>query len=75
VAEGPIAVSTVLTLDPETGAVLSDWGRNLFYMPHGIALDADDNVWLTDVALHQVFKVRIPHSVLTLTDARQQSAS
>jgi peptidylamidoglycolate lyase len=53
-------VPTVLTLHPETGAVLSDWGRNLLYMPHGIALDAADNVWLTDVALHQVFKVRTP---------------
>lgn len=51
-------MSTVLTLEPETGAVIGDWGRNLFYMPHGITLNAEDNVWLTDVALHQVFKVR-----------------
>jgi len=58
VAEGPIAVSTVLTLDPTTGAVVSAWGSNLFYMPHGIAVDAEDNVWVTDVALHQVLKVR-----------------
>ncbi|XP_069701014.1 peptidyl-alpha-hydroxyglycine alpha-amidating lyase 2 [Periplaneta americana] len=58
VAEGPIAVSTVLTLDPGTGAVLNDWGSNLFYMPHGITVDAADNTWLTDVALHQVLKFR-----------------
>lgn len=25
-------------------------------MPHGITVDAVGNVWLTDVALHQVFK-------------------
>lgn len=25
-----------------------------FFMPHGISLDANDNVWITDVALHQV---------------------
>ncbi|PSN45830.1 Peptidyl-alpha-hydroxyglycine alpha-amidating lyase 2 [Blattella germanica] len=56
VAEGPIAVSTVLTLDPDSGAVLSDWGSNLFFMPHGLAIDSRDNTWLTDVALHQVFK-------------------
>jgi peptidylamidoglycolate lyase len=62
VAEGPIAVPTVLTLDPHTGAVLSDWGRSFFYMPHGVTIDADDDVWLTDVALHQVFKVRVPGS-------------
>ncbi len=27
-----------------------------FYMPHGLHVDHEDNVWLTDVALHQVFK-------------------
>lgn len=27
-----------------------------FYMPHGITVDKDNNVWITDVALHQVFK-------------------
>lgn len=25
-------------------------------MPHGLTVDVDGNVWLTDVALHQVFK-------------------
>jgi peptidylamidoglycolate lyase len=25
-------------------------------MPHGLTIDHDDNVWLTDVGLHQVFK-------------------
>lgn len=25
-------------------------------MPHGITVDHENNVWLTDVALHQVFK-------------------
>ncbi|KDR10480.1 peptidyl-alpha-hydroxyglycine alpha-amidating lyase 2-like [Zootermopsis nevadensis] len=67
VAEGPIAVSTVLTLEPETGAVIGDWGRNLFYMPHGITLNAEDNVWLTDVALHQVFKFRPGETFPALT--------
>lgn len=27
-----------------------------FYMPHGLTIDHEDNVWVTDVALHQVFK-------------------
>lgn len=27
-----------------------------FYMPHGLTLDKDDNIWVTDVGLHQVFK-------------------
>lgn len=25
-------------------------------MPHGLTVDSEGNVWLTDVALHQVFK-------------------
>ncbi|KAF4107891.1 hypothetical protein G5714_010650 [Onychostoma macrolepis] len=31
--------------------------RFWFYMPHGITTDKDDNYWVTDVALHQVFKL------------------
>ena len=27
-----------------------------FYMPHGLTIDIHDNIWLTDVAMHQVFK-------------------
>ena len=25
-----------------------------FYLPHGIAIDHENNIWVTDVALHQV---------------------
>ena len=44
-------------MNPESGAVEDAWGSNAFYLPHGIHLDTAGNVWLTDVALHQVFKV------------------
>ncbi|KAH8372254.1 hypothetical protein KR093_010770 [Drosophila rubida] len=54
--KGPIKESTVLGLEPESGKVLYEWGKNLFYMPHGLSIDPEDNVWVTDVALHQVFK-------------------
>lgn len=27
-------------------------------MPHGISLDSDGNVWLTDVVRHQVFRYK-----------------
>ncbi|XP_022228749.2 peptidyl-alpha-hydroxyglycine alpha-amidating lyase 1, partial [Drosophila obscura] len=53
---GPIRESTVLALEPATGRVQYDWGKNFFYMPHGLTVDPEDNVWLTDVAMHQVFK-------------------
>ena len=28
----------------------------MFFLPHMITVDAQNNVWVTDVALHQVFK-------------------
>ncbi|CAG5099659.1 Similar to Pal2: Peptidyl-alpha-hydroxyglycine alpha-amidating lyase 2 (Drosophila melanogaster) [Cotesia congregata] len=54
--KGPINQDTVLTLNPKSGSVESSWGSNMFYLPHGLHIDARGNVWLTDVALHQVFK-------------------
>ncbi|XP_023299626.2 peptidyl-alpha-hydroxyglycine alpha-amidating lyase 1 isoform X1 [Lucilia cuprina] len=54
--KGAIRDSTVLALARETGKLIYDWGKNLFYMPHGLTIDHEDNVWITDVALHQVFK-------------------
>ncbi|VVC24940.1 Hypothetical protein CINCED_3A005809 [Cinara cedri] len=55
-ARGPITEPAVLVLDSKNGSVINRWGSNRFYMPHGITVDHDNNVWLTDVALHQVFK-------------------
>ncbi|XP_078070844.1 peptidyl-glycine alpha-amidating monooxygenase isoform X1 [Mustelus asterias] len=54
---GPIQYNTILTLDPVTVKVLNAVGANTFYLPHGISTDKDDNFWVTDVALHQVFKL------------------
>ena len=51
----PIKVDTILTLN-STGHVINSWGSNLFFMPHMITVDSKNNVWVTDVALHQVFK-------------------
>ncbi|XP_022191867.2 peptidyl-alpha-hydroxyglycine alpha-amidating lyase 1 [Nilaparvata lugens] len=55
---GPIANYTIIVHDPSTRTTVIRWGQNLFYMPHGITVDKDDNVWLTDVGLHQVFKFK-----------------
>ncbi|TSS11568.1 Peptidyl-glycine alpha-amidating monooxygenase [Bagarius yarrelli] len=54
---GPIQQSTILVVDPVKGKVLKASGRNMFYMPHGIMTDKNNNYWVTDVALHQVFKL------------------
>jgi peptidylamidoglycolate lyase len=32
------------------------WGANLFAMPQRLTIDDHDNVWMTDVALQQVYK-------------------
>jgi len=51
-----ISANTVLMLDRQTGKILNSWGGNLFIMPHGLTVDKDNNVWVTDVGLHQIFK-------------------
>uniref|UniRef100_A0A3B4Z4W3 Peptidylglycine alpha-amidating monooxygenase n=1 Tax=Seriola lalandi dorsalis TaxID=1841481 RepID=A0A3B4Z4W3_SERLL len=54
---GPIQQSTILVVDPAKGNILKASGRNMFYLPHGITTDKENNYWVTDVALHQVLKV------------------
>ena len=51
-----ISSNTILMLDRETGKIIKSWGADLFIMPHGLTVDKWDNIWVTDVALHQVFK-------------------
>ncbi len=38
------------------GRYLRSFGKGLFKGPHGLRLDAEQNVWITDTALHQVMK-------------------
>lgn len=54
--EEPIAAPTVSVFDGRSGRLLATWGTHEFIMPHGLTLDHEDNVWLTDVARQQVFK-------------------
>lgn len=54
--EEPIKVATIIVFDGNTGEMITEWGQNLFIMPHGLTIDDQDNVWLTDVGRHQVFK-------------------
>lgn len=53
---GPVARPAVLVFDGASGKLLRSWGEGLFVLPHGLTIDAADNVWLTDTALHQVFQ-------------------
>jgi hypothetical protein len=51
---GPIATPTVIKFSRE-GAVQRTWGAGLFYLPHSITVDHRGYIWVTDVAMHQVF--------------------
>ena len=48
--------ATVMVFEGATGNLRAAWGENVFVMPHGLTVDRKDNIWLTDVGLHQVFK-------------------
>lgn len=51
-----ISEPTIEVFDGLTGRHLRSWGAKRFLMPHGLTIDAQNNVWVTDVMLHQVLK-------------------
>ena len=54
-SKGPVRENTIVLLD-KTGMPIMRWGRDMFFMPHGLTIDHLGNYWITDVAMHQVFK-------------------
>uniref|UniRef100_A0A674GAD3 Peptidylglycine alpha-amidating monooxygenase n=1 Tax=Taeniopygia guttata TaxID=59729 RepID=A0A674GAD3_TAEGU len=54
---GPIEQNTIIVLNPSNAELLHSTGKSLFYLPHGLSVDKNGNYWVTDVALHQVFKL------------------
>ena len=69
--EDKIQENTILTLNKQTGEILKSWGADLFIMPHGLEVDKENNVWVTDVALHQIFKFSSDGNLLlTLGEAK-----
>jgi peptidylamidoglycolate lyase len=70
--EEPISEPTIAVIDGRTGKLLTEWGAGEFIMPHGLTLDREDNVWLTDVGRQQVFKyTHDGHLLLTLGERGQ----
>ena len=39
-----------------SGDLIKYWGENEFIMPHGLSVDKEDNIWVTDVGAHQIKK-------------------
>jgi len=54
--DSSIKSKTILIIDKDNGKLITSWGDNLFIMPHGLTVDNENNIWVTDVGLHQVFK-------------------
>jgi len=46
-----------MCFDGETGKLIASWGADMFILPHGLKVDNADNVWVTDLSLHQVFQL------------------
>ena len=51
-----VAGDVVQFIHPDTGEALGSWGGGFFVRPHGMHVDTDEHIWLTDIARHQVFK-------------------
>ena len=49
-----IMEDTFVEIDKISGEIIKSWGSDLFIMPHGLEIDNEDNIWITDVGLHQV---------------------
>lgn len=49
-------------MSAQDGKILDATGGGMFYLPHGMTIDRHGNTWITDVAMHQVFKFR-PNSL------------
>jgi len=62
----PIEKNTIFLIDGKTGKFLNKFGKGVFAMPHSITVDSQDNIWVSDVALHQIFKLA-PDGKLLMT--------
>jgi streptogramin lyase len=63
-----IEAATIAVIDPESGAVVRELGAGLFVTPHGIAIDAQDHLWLTDTGQDRVYELDRMGEVLHVYD-------
>ncbi|WP_273850639.1 peptidyl-alpha-hydroxyglycine alpha-amidating lyase family protein [Guptibacillus spartinae] len=54
--ESLIQEPTLIVIDGETMKVKDRWGENIFASPHGLEIDHEDNVWITDITQNKVYK-------------------
>ena len=46
----------ILCLDGASGKIVASWGDGMFGSAHGLDVDPQDNVWVTDTVHHQIMK-------------------
>lgn len=46
-------VDPIFKFNPATGEVLQNFGAGVFVTPHGIHVDVDGNIWVTDFAVNE----------------------
>ncbi len=46
----------IMCVEADTGKIVSSFGEGLFTNAHGLEVDSQDNVWVTDTLNHQVYK-------------------
>lgn len=71
----PIDRATIIQFDGKTGELLNQWGENCFAMPHGLTVDHEDNLWLTDLAYQQVYKYSADGNLLLTIGEKGVSGS
>ncbi len=60
----------------DQGRYLRSWGRGMFGTPHGMRIDPEGHIWITDSADHQVMKfTREGRLLLTLDQKKQPGAT
>ncbi|HEX4500873.1 MAG TPA: hypothetical protein VH187_06860, partial [Scandinavium sp.] len=50
----PISSNTIIAFEGTTGKMRAAWGADTFVEPHGLRIDRNDNLWVTDIVLNQV---------------------
>ena len=49
-------VKPIRNVDAKTGKIINAWGEGMFVNAHGLDIDSEDNIWVTDTRNHQIFK-------------------
>lgn len=55
-SKSKIPEDTLLIFDGKKNELINSWGKDIFIAPHGLSVDNEDNVWITDTELNKVFK-------------------